>query len=122
MRFNSGISCLSTVTNLVTRQQLNAPDPDIPELFDELEGANVLEDLGLGDLPRVASNVTRWNAGRIPSACYDSIIEPDLLGGSCDPRRVEVYEVTYDDCEEPWVICRCQDADEDLQQLVTDLG
>lgn len=121
MRFNSGVSCLS-LTHLATRQLLNAPDEDIPELFDELEGANVLEDLGLGDLPRVSSNIKQWPEGRIPSTCYDLIIEPDLLGGSCDPERVEVYEVTYDDCEEPWVICRCQDADENLDQLVEDLG
>lgn len=122
MRFNSGLTCAASLSNLVTRQTLNSPDPDTPELFDNIEGANVLEDLGLGDLPRVSSRIRQWEEGRIPSACYDLITEPDLLGGACDAERTEVYEVTYDDCEEPWVICRCQDADDDVDRLVTDLG
>lgn len=121
MRFNSGISCLS-LTHLATRQVLNAPDEDIPELFDELEGANVLEDLGLGDLPRVPSSVSTWDQGRLPVTCFDLIAEPDLLGGRCDPTLTTVHEVTYDDCEEPWIICQCQDASGSVDRLIEDLG
>lgn len=120
--FNSGLTCLAPIAHLLNRQDQSAPDQEAPELFSNDIGLNILEDQGLSNFPKTNYNLTLWDAGRIPESCYNITQEPGMVAGICDLRQMDVYNVTYDDCSEPWVICRCSDADEDVDRLATDFG
>lgn len=116
---HSNLTCLGPLTHLLARQDIPVPDQTEPELFPNDNGTNILEGLGLSELPHPDSNVTLWEPGRIPQACVE--ISGDVAG-ECDLTQMEVYDVVYEDCSEPWVICRCSDADENVDRLVQDLG
>jgi hypothetical protein len=45
-----------------------------------------------------------------------------IKAGRCSIPDMEVYDVLYEDCDRPWIVCRCNDADEDVERLATDLG
>lgn len=125
MRINKGLTCVGPLTRLLARQEDTVPDnQDSPELFDSDEnGTNALEDQGFSDWPEVSDRMTRWEeAGRLPEACYQAIAGDGYVAPGCDLAEVEVYDIKYDDCEDPWTICRCPNGDRDVERLVTDLG
>lgn len=46
--------------------------------------------------------ITPWsNPQLIPSACYQATQEVNLL-----PASIDVADIKYGDCDEPWTICR----------------
>lgn len=129
--FRNGLTCLLALADvfgengLKRRQQYDeppTPDPDVDEVFDKPYGLNLLNDMGLADLPRPQWTSTKWAAGALPESCYLYTQEPDMLEGTCPPSEMEVYSVTYDDCSDPWIICRCGDATGDTRQMMNMLG
>ncbi|ROT37780.1 hypothetical protein SODALDRAFT_333533 [Sodiomyces alkalinus F11] len=126
--FRTGLTCLVALTDLFgeyslgRRQTIPAPDPNVDEVFDGDDGLYALDDLGLSDLPQAQWTSTRWAEGELPEACYLYTLERDLLGGSCRPSEMQVYSVTYEDCEDPWIICRCGDATGDARTMIRHLG
>ncbi|KAH7323169.1 hypothetical protein B0I35DRAFT_477053 [Stachybotrys elegans] len=109
--------------SLMTRQELPVPDKNLDVVFPQEEGNYLLDEDGLSTLPSAASTVVRWEEGLIPQACAEISQDPTSVGDNCSLEKVEVYNVTYADCsEEPWVFCRCPDAADNLQDVVTHFG
>lgn len=124
MRINKGLTCVAPLANLLRRQDESVPNQNVTELFpDDENGTNSLEDQGFSDWPLPDDRLTKWNeSGRLPEACFQVVAGEGNVAGTCDLAKMEVYDVKYDDCDQPWTICRCADADKDINQLVTDLG
>ncbi|KAK6500860.1 hypothetical protein TWF506_003621 [Arthrobotrys conoides] len=53
----------------------------------------------------VPHTVVQWPAGSLPSSCA-----VQMASRGCQPNQVQVYNVTYEDCDRPWVFCRCESA------------
>ena len=121
--FNSGISCLLPVSRLLARQdqEVSQPDQDLDVLFPG-NGTNQLENQGFSDFPHPDFEITKWDAGRMPEACFQMASDDTIKAGRCSIPDMEVYDVLYEDCDMPWIVCRCNDADEDVERLATDLG
>ncbi|KAM5344299.1 hypothetical protein ACJ41O_012836 [Fusarium nematophilum] len=129
-----GLTCVLPFSNPLLQSRASStgtqdgqsPSEDLYELFgDDVEGVGYLEDDGLDSLPSVNSEIAQWDAGRIPQACWNVTQakgEDDFVGGSCPLSKLEVYNVTYDDCSDPWVFCRCSDANDNLETVVSDFG
>ncbi|KAL4989483.1 hypothetical protein BDW68DRAFT_67172 [Aspergillus falconensis] len=60
-------------------------------------------------LPTVDSQIAVWASGYIPKDCQDL-----GSGEGYDASEFEVYEVTYDDCSDPWLFCRHRDVEVDI--------
>ncbi|KAH7303265.1 hypothetical protein B0I35DRAFT_465732 [Stachybotrys elegans] len=124
-----GLTCLLPLLSrnpqhphsLIAREDQPVPDQDLDEIFPD-EGNIVLEQAGLGNLTVTPSNVRRWEAGLIPQACAEISQDRELVAGNCSFDRLEVYNVTYEDCRQPWIFCRCHDADDNFQQVIEDFG
>ncbi|KAI0317017.1 hypothetical protein OF83DRAFT_1059383 [Amylostereum chailletii] len=64
---------------------------------------------------------------RVPASSVVSVTPPDLCvqhaqDNSCDTSSLQAFTVTYDDCTEPWTICRCSDAQMDQTTLINRFG
>ncbi|KAL6237117.1 hypothetical protein BDW75DRAFT_238578 [Aspergillus navahoensis] len=79
---------------------------DKPALTSNLD---YLLDGNANSLPTVNSQIAVWASGYIPKDCQD-------LGSDegYDASEFEVYEVTYDDCGDPWLFCRHKDVKIDI--------
>ncbi|EEQ91909.1 hypothetical protein RJZ56_005352 [Blastomyces dermatitidis] len=58
-----------------------------------------------------------WNEARAQRSNDD-------LRPRCEPRRLNVFNVTYEDCpdQDPWVICHCSDAQQSLDDVIRRVG
>ncbi|OAX78973.1 hypothetical protein ACJ72_06714 [Emergomyces africanus] len=57
-----------------------------------------------------------WNEARAKRSSTDNRVR-------CEPDRLTVYNITYPDCgEDPWALCRCSDAQESVEEMVTRFG
>ena len=56
-------------------------------------------------LPTKSYTQYQWHPGYIPGGCKNSTKTYHY-----NPQDIEVYTVTYEDCEDPWVICRHKDS------------
>ncbi|KAL8869213.1 MAG: hypothetical protein Q9174_004438, partial [Haloplaca sp. 1 TL-2023] len=86
---------------------------DKPPLLDNLDslGPNLL-----ANYPIVGSNYKSWDGPQndfIPSACK---FEAEQTHSSVDDFKT--FEVTYDDCNTPWIICYHKDAGPPIQGIV----
>ncbi|KAJ4355858.1 uncharacterized protein N0V89_003879 [Didymosphaeria variabile] len=74
--------------------------------------------------PIVKGTATKWDAGRYPQNCYDKAreaISDDDARPKCQLGDLEIYDVTYEDCpsgRDPWVLCRCANAELSLQDTI----
>ncbi|OJD11476.1 hypothetical protein AJ78_07764 [Emergomyces pasteurianus Ep9510] len=71
--------------------------------------------------------VVRWRkSDGYPEYCWNQALtkrSPTDSRVRCQPDRLTVYNVTYSDCtEDPWVLCRCSDAQESMPMMVTRFG
>ncbi|KAK6535478.1 hypothetical protein TWF694_001934 [Orbilia ellipsospora] len=48
------------------------------------------------------NTVVQWPAGSLPNSCA-----VQMAARGCAASHVQVYNVTYSDCDRPWVFCRC---------------
>lgn len=79
--------------------------------------------------PIVKGTAKKWDAGRYPKNCYDKAreaISDSDARPKCQLRDLEIYDVTYEDCpadqREPWVVCRCVNAELSLQEVIDGMG
>jgi len=60
----------------------------------------------------------------VPQVCIDHStgwgVDDPNTGITCN--GLEAMEVQYDDCSEPWTLCRCQDANHDMDTLIGLVG
>ncbi|KAH7303801.1 hypothetical protein B0I35DRAFT_495969, partial [Stachybotrys elegans] len=92
---------LLSLFQLVDGQRLDKPivDPVTPSM-----------DVSLLNTLRPVRHLYRlWVDGNLPLRCYDIAIQEGF-----SPADVDAYDVTYDDCETPWVFCRHRSAEMDL--------
>ncbi|KAH7091883.1 hypothetical protein BKA62DRAFT_723558 [Auriculariales sp. MPI-PUGE-AT-0066] len=55
---------------------------------------------------------SRKNGIPVPQVCKDF-----AKGSSCDVKKMTARRVKYSDCEDPWVLCRCEDANMSMDTL-----
>ena len=58
----------------------------------------------------------KWQPGLLPRACRDNLIEGQR---SID---VDVFDVFYEDCDRPWVLCRHTNAQLSAKELADNVG
>ncbi|KAI9148481.1 putative conidiation-specific protein (con-13) protein [Paramyrothecium foliicola] len=68
-------------------------------------------------LPVVAHTAIKWAPGWVPSACFLSLYLEDL-----ERSDFEVYNVTYSDCPEPFVVCRHKDTPASPELIFASIG
>ncbi|KAL3435590.1 hypothetical protein BDV09DRAFT_204020 [Aspergillus tetrazonus] len=79
---------------------------DKPALTSDLD---YLLEGNANNLPTVNSQIAGWPNGYIPKDCQDL-----GSGEGYNASEFEVYEVTYDDCADPWLFCRHKDVEVDI--------
>ncbi|CBF89557.1 hypothetical protein AN0402.2 [Aspergillus nidulans FGSC A4] len=79
---------------------------DKPALTSDLD---YLLEGNANNLPTVNSHIAVWPSGYIPKDCQDL-----GSGEGYNASDFEVYEVTYDDCADPWLFCRHRDVEVDI--------
>ncbi|KAL4900074.1 hypothetical protein BDW74DRAFT_162353 [Aspergillus multicolor] len=91
--------------------QLDKPimSPAVP--FDQMD-ANLYNNLN----PTPAT-YSAWDYGYLPARCHD-VAESENVS----PYDMEVFNVTYEDCDRPWVMCRHKEADLSLDQMIDNFG
>lgn len=50
------------------------------------------------------------------------MIDDDTNEPRCPAGQMEVFEVTYTDCSEPWTLCRCRNAPVSKEDMITEFG
>ncbi|KAL7946805.1 hypothetical protein V8C42DRAFT_343726 [Trichoderma barbatum] len=68
-------------------------------------------------LKETPSTVQKWEKGSVPSQCQLHTEANNLSSSDLD-----VYNVFYRDCDQPWVLCRHREATITLAQLVSNFG
>jgi hypothetical protein len=65
--------------------------------------------------PYPGFTVESWVGGYDPQFCHD--VSQRARHGDDDPRKfceveqIEVFNITYADCDRPWILCRCPEAE-----------
>ncbi|KAL2829044.1 hypothetical protein BJY01DRAFT_228166 [Aspergillus pseudoustus] len=101
------ISALSLAT-------LGAATLDKPALTSNLD---YLLDGNTAALPTTAHSIAIWSAGWIPQDCKDLGEGEDLSA-----TDFEVYQITYEDCGDPWLVCRHKEAPNDIFAIAETFG
>lgn len=92
-------------------------NPDRPIVFGNTELSRQRADL-LRELPARESSTSNWKAGWIPEYCYNESLTYGL-----EPSDFEAKNVFYDDCPDPWAICRHKSArQEESWEYVIDVS
>ncbi|KAK0667904.1 hypothetical protein QBC41DRAFT_227410 [Cercophora samala] len=73
---------------------------------------------GLNDMPRASYTMAQRSWGMLPLPCYDTAV----TNGYCDPHDIDVWDVTYGDCEVPKIFCRCISSPMSIDTLAADFG
>ncbi|KAL5339728.1 hypothetical protein BJX70DRAFT_397440 [Aspergillus crustosus] len=68
-------------------------------------------------LPSTVFSFTQWEWGTLPARCKSVADNRGI-----NAYDINVYEVTYDDCDTPWVFCRHHDAQVSLDQMIDNFG
>ncbi|KAK8045393.1 hypothetical protein PG993_005417 [Apiospora rasikravindrae] len=68
-------------------------------------------------LPPIWGYWKGWASGWIPKPCREAAVQKHL-----NPWEMEVYSVKYDDCDEPWTICRHFSDTSSIAMMVETLG
>ncbi|KAI5807745.1 hypothetical protein DFH27DRAFT_479070 [Peziza echinospora] len=87
-----------------------------PYLLENGEIVQILDPLTTY-VPATPASVVQWpQNGQFPGSCVSEAVN------KCPISNVKVYNVTYNDCDRPWVMCRCDDATVSLNRMVTMFG
>ena len=68
-------------------------------------------------LPSIPASYSKWNPGWIPHECQDVVNLKKL-----SETDFEVYEVNYDDCDYPWILCRHKASLNRLDDIINYFG
>ncbi|CEL06014.1 hypothetical protein ASPCAL07126 [Aspergillus calidoustus] len=69
------------------------------------------------NLPTTSHSIAIWSQGWIPKDCKDLGEGEDL-----DATDFEIYQVSYDDCSDPWLVCRHKEAPNDISAIAETFG
>ncbi|KAL3476730.1 hypothetical protein BJX99DRAFT_227225 [Aspergillus californicus] len=108
---------MKTSTPLIALSALaltQAQSLDKPALTDDLD---YLLEGNAANLPTVNSQIAVWESGWIPKDCKDIAEGEDLTA-----TDFEVFQVQYDDCDDPWLICRHTEAESDIFTVAETFG
>ncbi|KAK3935746.1 hypothetical protein QBC46DRAFT_358000 [Diplogelasinospora grovesii] len=89
---------------LAAALSVRAVDDNLPTIQPGLDWDRMETDLR-NSLSLHSSTWDYWGAGWIPQACRDF-----ATGHGLSPYDFTVFNVHYDDCSEPWIMCRHKDS------------
>ncbi|KAK4180178.1 hypothetical protein QBC36DRAFT_230129 [Triangularia setosa] len=116
---HSTLTTLMVILAAFTQYALTQGPPDsLTEKFAGLDFLNTGVGGGLNDIPGTSYTMTQRDWGMLPWPCYNTA----FIEGYCDPHDIEVWDVTYNDCSEPKVFCRCNSSPMSMDTLATALG
>ena len=84
--------------------RVHADSPTKPTLSNPGLDLNRMKNDLLNNLHPTHSVWDYWGAGWIPQACKDFAV-----GHKLNPSDFTIFNVHYDDCSEPWIMCRHKD-------------
>lgn len=116
----STLASAASAFSLASLASLASAQLDKPIIDPEFPGGGLDSlDEGLNDNLELPGNTTwdPWDAGWIPEDCK-TITE----GAELNPMDVISFNIHYDDCEDPWVMCRHKDSPIDEQTIVDTFG
>ncbi|KAL4886637.1 hypothetical protein BJY04DRAFT_178054 [Aspergillus karnatakaensis] len=95
-----------------TLAQLEKPimDPAVP--FDQMDP------FLYNNTKATPATYEQWEFGWLPARCHDVAESWE----NQDPYDMEVFNVTYEDCAQPWVMCRHKEAQLTLDQMIDNFG
>jgi hypothetical protein len=85
-----------------------------PVLFKDGLGPHV-NDKMMANMPSTKSTYKQWAAGTIPETCAN---EGKNANPSLNPADFQIFDVTYTDCSEAWIMCRHKSAQLTLVYLL----
>ena len=106
----SRIAFLAAAATTVAAQS-GLSKPAIKPSFD-LDGS--METQLRNTLPRQPYNFSQWSAGFVPQACKD-----EATANGVSAADFAVLNVTYSDCDDPWVVCRHKDSPTSVNDILT---
>ena len=123
-----GMHATTTGSGLSIFASAHSSSPrDAHAMYAELfpTGLHVLDSGTNGGMNAVASTSytkTQWPWGTIPSNCQDVMVTGETQ--LCNPYDIEVYEIKYSDCpnQVPHRVCRCHNAQTDIDVWATQFG
>lgn len=84
-------------------------------------GKDTLFKNGLDDpLADYYRNIPKPPSSRVDMPAPDMCIQH--ADGHCDASAIEAVSVTFEDCDVPWTVCRCNDAQMDMDTIVDRFG
>lgn len=69
-------------------------------------------------LPTSTFTVSPWTNNKMPQACYYWGVERDKF----NPREFTMYNVTFSDCSQPFVVCYHNKAQKTISQIATEIS
>ncbi|KAL5339852.1 hypothetical protein BJX70DRAFT_140399 [Aspergillus crustosus] len=103
----TALACLLTPT--LAELEKPIADPAVP--FDHMD--TFLYD----NLEPTPATYEQWEYGWLPARCHD-VAENE----NQSPYDMEVFNVTYADCDQHWVMCRHKEAQLTLDQMIDNFG
>ncbi|PGH09176.1 hypothetical protein GX51_00930 [Blastomyces parvus] len=105
----------------------NKVAPRLEKDYKRVLFSNGIEVLNTDPVPGSEAKVTQWKkSDGYPRFCWNEARATSDDGTTpwCEPDSLEVYSVSYPDCpdQDPWVLCRCSNAQQTLDQMVTRFG
>ncbi|KAK2758796.1 hypothetical protein FQN54_003488 [Arachnomyces sp. PD_36] len=112
-------STLASAASALSLASLAAAQLDKPIIEPEFpDGGLGSLDQGLEDNLAVPGNTwDLWDAGWIPEDCKTLAEAAEF-----NPLDIISFNIQYDDCEDPWVMCRHKDSEFDEQAIVDTFG
>ena len=107
MRARFFLAALATLCPVVA--QLNKPVLQPPL---DLDGS--MESQLRSTLPKHSFQISQWTSGYLPEAC-----KTEAQSQKFKPADLVVFNVTYNDCVVPFVVCRHKSAPVTLNDLLT---
>lgn len=79
---------------------------------------NYLKDELIAHMPATNATALQWEGGWLPKDCQDQMVGKYNVSAS----DIEVYNVTFDDCSAPWIMCRSKDSQQPVEELILDFS
>jgi hypothetical protein len=116
----SAASLLACIGSLFSLSYAQRPAPildHIPRISPEYDVWGSMDEAVLGALSvngTVGFTISEWAPGWVPSTCF----QHEWLS-SLEAKDFVVYNITYDDCSEPFVLCRHKDSPASIGLIFT---
>ncbi|KAI1408250.1 hypothetical protein F5Y13DRAFT_194531 [Hypoxylon sp. FL1857] len=88
-----------------------------PEIVPPVDFQGAIEKGLQEHLPSTPWHITQWNQSMLPLGCQRVAHQYNT-----SVTQLEIFEVKYDDCSQPWVMCRHVDAKVDANTMAQTFG